>query len=123
MSDRQLRHRSCLSRRRARAPPSPGRSTTQEPARHQAWAGLSPQAVLERYKPGQAPPLQVLDVLIEPFNARHTTLEKTVSPKTRQERAQFLRRFSRDLKLIAYFTRPSALRVSCTFGRAPTRPM
>ena len=52
---------------------------------------------------GTAPPLKVLDVLIELFNTLHTSLEKTVSHKTRQERAQFLRRFFRDLSLKAGF--------------------
>ena len=47
--------------------------------------------------------MRVLDVLIELFNTRHTALEKTVSHKTRHERAQFLRRFFRDLKLKAGF--------------------
>ncbi|WP_284617533.1 phage integrase N-terminal domain-containing protein [Aquabacterium humicola] len=41
--------------------------------------------------------MRVLEVLLELFNARHTALEKTVSHKTRQERANFLRRFFRDL--------------------------
>jgi site-specific recombinase XerC len=45
----------------------------------------------------------VLEVLIKLFNTQHTALEKTVSHKTRQERAQFLRRFFRDLKLKAGF--------------------
>jgi len=40
----------------------------------------------------------VLDILLELFNTRHTALNKTVSHKTRHERAQFLRRFFRDLK-------------------------
>jgi hypothetical protein len=39
----------------------------------------------------------VLEVLIELFNTLHTSLEKTVSHKTRHERAHFLRRFFRDL--------------------------
>jgi hypothetical protein len=67
--------------------------------RRQAWAGLVPGQILERYKPGKAPPLKVLDVLIELFNTLHTSMEKTVSHKTRQERSQFLRRFFRDLNL------------------------
>jgi site-specific recombinase XerC len=45
----------------------------------------------------------VLEVLIELFNALHTSMAKTVSHKTRQERAQFLRRFFRDLKTKAGF--------------------
>lgn len=38
-------------------------------------------------------------MLIALFNTLHTSLEKTVSHKTRAERSQFLRRFLRDLKL------------------------
>jgi site-specific recombinase XerC len=91
--------RSHNSRRRKQQPPSPGRSIQQEPVRRQAWAGLAPRQILERYKPGKAPPLKVLEILIELFNTLHTSLEKTVSHKTRQERSQFLRRFFRDLKL------------------------
>jgi site-specific recombinase XerC len=45
----------------------------------------------------------VLEVLIELFNTLHTSLEKTVSHKTRHERAHFLRRFFRDLRLKAGF--------------------
>ena len=101
MSDR-IRQRS--SRRRVQLPSSPGRNTKHEPARRQSWAGLSTQEILARYKPGTAPPLKVLDVLIELFNTLHTSLEKTVSHTTRQERAQFLRRFvlgSGSLKALA----------------------
>jgi site-specific recombinase XerC len=42
-------------------------------------------------------------VLLTLFNAQHTALEKTVSHKTRHERAMFLRRFFRDLRLKAGF--------------------
>ncbi|MBK7515044.1 MAG: integrase domain-containing protein [Betaproteobacteria bacterium] len=98
MFDRQHRQHRHTSRRRLQEPSSPGRSTKQEPARRQSWAGKSPEEVLARYKPGKTPPLTVLNVLIELFNTLHTSLEKTVSHKTRQERAQFLRRFLRDLK-------------------------
>ncbi len=59
--------------------------------------------ILARYIPGKAPPLKVLDVLLELFNTLHTALEKTVSHKTRHDRAQFLRRFFRDLNLKAGF--------------------
>lgn len=45
----------------------------------------------------------LLDLLIEFHNTQHTALEKTVSHKTRQERADFLRRFFRDLKAKARF--------------------
>ncbi len=55
------------------------------------------------YRPGKADPDKVLDVLIELFNTLHTSLEKTVSHKTRHDRAQFLRRFFRDLRLKAGF--------------------
>ena len=91
------------SRRRLQEPASPGRSSQQQPARSQSWAGKTPQEILARYQPGKAPPLKVLEVLIKLFNTQHTALEKTVSHKTRQERAQFLRRFFRDLKLKAGF--------------------
>ena len=91
------------SRRRMQEPASPGRSSQQQPVRRQNWAGMSPQQILARYQPGKTPPLKVLEVLIELFNTQHTSLEKTVSHKTRQERAQFLRRFFRDLKLKAKF--------------------
>ena len=68
-----------------------------QPLRRQSWSGQTPQQILERYRPGKAAPLKVLDVLLELFNAKHTSLDKTVSHKTRHERAQFLRRFFRDL--------------------------
>ena len=96
-----MRHRS--SRRRVQLPSSPGRNTKHEPARRQSRAALSTQEILARYMPGTAPPLKVLDVFIELFNTLHTSLEKTVSHKIRQERAQFLRRFFRDLNLKAGF--------------------
>jgi site-specific recombinase XerC len=48
----------------------------------------------------------VLDVLLALHNGRHTVFEKSVSHKTRQERARFLRRFFRDLKLKAGFHKP-----------------
>ena len=91
------------SRRRLQEPASPGRSSPQQPARPQDWAGKTPQEILARYQPGKAPPLKVLEVLIKLFNTQHTALEKTVSHKTRQERGQFLRRFFRDLKQKAGF--------------------
>lgn len=91
------------SRRRRQEAASPGRSSQQQPTRRQHWAGRSPQEILASYRVGHTPPLRVLEVLIELFNTLHTSLEKTVSHKTRQERAQFLRRFFRDLKLKAKF--------------------
>ncbi|MGF6095697.1 integrase domain-containing protein [Pseudomonas sp. 18175] len=73
------------------------------PTRRSAWAGLTPQQVLDRYPPGRCDPLRVLEVLIELFNTQHTAREKTVSHKTRHERAAFLRRFYVDLRAKAGF--------------------
>lgn len=91
------------SKRRLQETPSPGRASQHQPTRRQHWAGRSPQDILASYRVGHTPPLRVLEVLIELFNTLHTSLEKTVSHKTRQERAQFLRRFFRDLKVKAKF--------------------
>lgn len=73
------------------------------PTRRSAWAGLTPQQVLDRYPPGCCDPLRVLEVLIDLFNTQHTAREKTVSHKTRHERAAFLRRFYADLHTKAGF--------------------
>ena len=89
--------------RRAQGSTGAGRATPLQPIRRQDWAGLSPQDILARYRIGSTPPAQVLEVLLELFNTLHTSLEKTVSHKTRQERAQFLRRFFHDLKQKAGF--------------------
>ena len=89
--------------RRAQGSTGAGRATPLQPIRRQDWAGLSPQDILARYRIGHAPPAQVLEVLLELFNTLHTSLEKSVSHKTRQERAQFLRRFFRDLNRKAGF--------------------
>lgn len=83
-------------------PHSAGRAT------HQAlnprdWSGLNAPDILARYRPGHADPMQVLEVLLKLFNERHTARMKTVSHKTRQERADFLRRFFRDLHRRAGF--------------------
>ena len=77
-------------------------------AAHQAlnprdWSGLNAPDILARYRPGHADPMHVLEVLLKLFNERHTALTKTVSHKTRQERADFLRRFFRDLHKRAGF--------------------
>jgi site-specific recombinase XerC len=74
-----------------------------QPVRRLQWAGKTTEEILAGYQPGKAPPLKVLEVLLELFNTLHTSLEKTVSHKTRYERAQFLRRFFRDLKAKAGF--------------------
>lgn len=77
-------------------------------ARHQPphrtnRATLTPTEILDQQRPGQANPLRVLDTLIRLYNAQHTALEKTVTHKTRQECADFLRRFFCDLKQKAGF--------------------
>lgn len=89
--------------RRATDPVSPGRIRGMDQPRPQAWAGRSPEEVLARLRPGHADPMRVLDTLIGLFNTRHTAREKSVSHKTRAERARFLRRFFLDLKLKAGF--------------------
>ena len=91
------------SRRRVQGAIGSGRAAYHQPPRRQEWASLMPTEILSRYRPGKADPLQVLDVLLELFNTQHTALDKTVSHKTRQERADFLRRFFRDLKVKANF--------------------
>lgn len=77
--------------------PSPSRMPAQQLARRERWSSRSPQQILASLGPGHADPMRVLEVLIELFNTRHTALAKTVSHKTRQERANFLRRFFSDL--------------------------
>jgi site-specific recombinase XerC len=91
------------SRRRLQASASPGRLAAPQLTRRQQWANKTVSEILAAYRPGRTPPLKVLEVLLELFNTMHTSLEKTVSHKTRQERAQFLRRFFRDLKAKAGF--------------------
>ncbi|MGJ9418774.1 integrase domain-containing protein [Massilia sp. CMS3.1] len=80
-------------------------SLVHQPRRHQDWTGLSASEILTRYRIGKTPPLKVLEVLIDLFNRQHTAKHKDVSFKTRQERADFLRRFFRDLKGKAGFKR------------------
>ena len=91
------------TRRRVQGAIGAGRAADHQPLRRQEWASMTPAEILGRYLPGKADPLRVLDVLLELFNSQHTALEKTVSHKTRQERADFLRRFFRDLKVKAGF--------------------
>lgn len=76
---------------------SPGRRPAQQIGRQQHWAGKTPAQILAQYRPGKVPACKVLEVLLTLFNTQHTALEKTVSHKTRYDRAQFLRRFFRDL--------------------------
>ena len=87
------------------APSSPGRLPSQDPPRRQPWAGKSPQQVLALYPPGKTPADRVVDLLIALFNTQHTAREKTVSHKTRYERACFLRRFFKELHTDAGFKR------------------
>jgi len=94
------------AQRSARDPTRVRRIGAQQPVRRQDWAGRSHQEILASYRPGKSDPLKVLEVLIELFNTRHTALEKTVSHKTRQERARFLRRFFADLRRRAGFRKP-----------------
>ena len=78
-------------------------SLVHQPRRRPDWNRLSPQEILARYPPGKTLPLKVLEVLINLFNKEHTARHKEVSFKTREERAQFLRRFFHDLKHKAGF--------------------
>lgn len=86
----------------SRRPPPVGRAPHQ-PLRPRDWSGLTDKDILARYVPGRADPMQVLEVLLKLHNQQHTARLKTVSHKTRQERADFLRRFFRDLHLRAGF--------------------
>ena len=96
-----MAHRYSL--RRPQGSLSPGRILSSDQPRRAQWAGKSPQQVLAHYQIGKTPPLKVLEVMLQLFNTLHTSLEKSVSHKTREERAQFLRRFFRDLQLKAGF--------------------
>ena len=81
----------------SRRPPPVGRASHQ-PLRPRDWSGLTDKNILDRYVPGRVDPMQVLEVLLKLHNQQHTARLKTVSHKTRQERADFLRRFFRDLR-------------------------
>ena len=74
-------------------------STIPALCRFRHWDGrlCTTDEILAKFRPGKASPLKVLEVLITLFNKQHTAQEKTVSFKTRKERANFLRRFYRDL--------------------------
>ena len=78
-------------------------SLVHQPRRRQDWLGLSAAEILARHPPGKTAPLIVLAILIDLFNKQHTARHKEVSFKTRQERANFLRRFFRDSKRKAGF--------------------
>lgn len=74
-----------------------------QPRRRPQWDGLTREEILKIHPPTKTPPVVVLELLINLYNREHTAREKEVSFKTREERAQFLRRFFRDLKLKAGF--------------------
>jgi integrase len=74
-----------------------------QPRRRPEWDGLGREEILKLHPPARTPPLVVLELLISLYNKEHTAREKEVSFKTREERAQFLRRFFRALKSKAGF--------------------
>ena len=78
------------------SPSHPGR-------RRQDWAGLSATDILARNPPGSVSPADALEILLRLFNGQHTARQKSVSHKTRHDRAVFLRRFLRDLRTRAGF--------------------
>src|SRR6476620_8167625 len=88
-----------IRRRSGRGAPS----LVHQPRRRLDWNRLTPQEILARHPIGKTPPLQVLEVLINLFNKEHTARQKEVSFKTREERAQFLRRFFHGLNERAGF--------------------
>jgi len=55
---------------RLRLPPTA--RTAHQPPRLRDWAGLTDADVLARHRPGQADPLQVLEVLLRLHNQQHT---------------------------------------------------
>lgn len=71
--------------------------------RQRDWGGKSAVDVLARHPPGSTPPTRVLEILLELFNEQHTARCKSVSHKTRHDRAVFLRRFFLDLHALAGF--------------------
>ncbi len=77
------------------------RTSFPQSRRRQNWAGKSRPEILAGYPPGQTHPLVVLNVLIDLYNKQHTALAKSVSFKTREQRALFLRRFFRELPTVA----------------------
>ena len=85
--------------RNRRRPARPKNTSRRHPGRrHRDWSGLSAADVLARHPPGSTPPEEVLEILLKLFNEQHTAMLKSVSHKTRHDRAVFLRRFLRDLK-------------------------
>lgn len=85
--------------------PRPGGGGPGHPAPRQPDIDLSTEELLARHPAGRTPPLRVLDLILARHNMLHTALEKTVSHKTRHDRALFLRAFFRDLRTEAGFRR------------------
>lgn len=75
-----------------------GGKATPKALRPREWAGLSNDEILSRFVPGKASPHTVLEVLLKLHNMEHTARAKSVSFKTRYERANFLRHFFRELE-------------------------
>lgn len=75
-----------------------GGRATPKALRPREWAGLSNDEILSRFVPGKASPHTVLEVLLKLHNMEHTARAKSVSFKTRYERANFLRHFFRELE-------------------------
>lgn len=87
-----------------RRPRPPRQSRAMHQPRREAASGTrSPAEALARHPIGRTHPLHVLEVLLRVHNGEHTALRKGVSHKTRWDRAQFLRRFFRDLHAKAGF--------------------
>jgi hypothetical protein len=80
-----------VSRRRQQEPSSPGRNSQQQARSPPELGGQDDPGNPRPLPAGHSAAAQGAGVLIELFNTQHTALEKTVSHKTRQERAQFLR--------------------------------
>jgi integrase len=59
---------------------------------------MSATDVLQRNPPGSLSPERALEMLLDLFNEQHTAVAKSVSHKTRHDRAVFLRRFLRNLR-------------------------
>jgi integrase len=74
-----------------------------QPVRHPEKDEWFHTEILGRHRPGKIAPLRVLEMLIDRFNNQHTASEKTVSFKTRKDRAIFLRSFFRELNEKAGF--------------------
>lgn len=75
-----------------------GGKATPKALRRRNWAGFSNDEILSRFVPGKTSPHTVLEVQLKLHNMAHTARAKSVSFKTRYERANFLRHFFRELE-------------------------